>query len=513
MLLKNWSAWRKTVQMTLLSLYAIMVYGFLTVSPPLWADMNSELGFSYSTLNNSYGVSAATLSIGCIVFTPFAMRYGRRPVYIITSLIIFGMDIWSARMQNVPDLMLSNVFMGLAGSVNESLFQMTVNDLFFVHQRGSLNGLLFFCSTIGNYLAPVAGGYIAISSQGWRWSFWYLAIFQGIISVLLIFFLEETQYVPDDGINAQVPSGRNASIDASAEEKSAKEKQDEIDEGIVLEIGSNKITSRRRLVEIDTTIPMRSRGRRYAMYTLTSVSHYSWARHLYQPFALLYYFPAVAFAALQWAFCLAALSIVAVSTSNIYPYAPYNFSAADVGNLNIAPAIGSIIGVAWGGPIVDWAIVRLARRNGGLYEPEMRLVLFILPGTLMPVGVFMYGLCTAEGMHWIIPTIGSALIGFGIGGTGDIALTYLQDAYELVLPDALIGVAFVRNIMATILVFAIGPWFDGMGVYNSFVLLGCLSVAFSLLAVPMFFFGKKARIRRKNEYEYYAQKMFVVKRG
>jgi predicted MFS family arabinose efflux permease len=112
--------------MTLLSLYAIMVYSFLTISPPLWYDMNSQLGFSYDMLNNSYAVSAATLSIGCLVFTPFAMRFGRRPVYIVTSLIIFGMDIWSARMHKLADLMLTNAFMGLAGSVNESLFQMTV---------------------------------------------------------------------------------------------------------------------------------------------------------------------------------------------------------------------------------------------------------------------------------------------------------------------------------------------------------------------------------------------------
>lgn len=88
--------------------------------------MSTQLGFSYDTLNDSYGVSAATLSIGCIIFTPFAMRYGRRPVYIVTSVIIFCMDIWSARMQSVPDLILTNLFMGLAGSVNESLFQMTV---------------------------------------------------------------------------------------------------------------------------------------------------------------------------------------------------------------------------------------------------------------------------------------------------------------------------------------------------------------------------------------------------
>jgi hypothetical protein len=175
-------------------------------------------------------------------------------------------------------------------------------------------------------------------------------------------------------------------------------------------------------------------------------------------------------------------------------------------------------------------IVKLAKRNGGIYEPEMRLSLFGLPGILMPVGVYMYGLTTAEvrknrilspssdantkclqGMPWIIPAIGSGFVGFGIGGVGDIALTILQDAYTEILPDALIGVAFVRNIMAMILVFVIQPWFDGMGVYNAFVLLGCVSVAFSLTAIPMYIWGKKSRVRCAARYRYYAGKQFIVR--
>jgi predicted MFS family arabinose efflux permease len=36
------------------------------------------------------------------------------------------------------------------------------------------------------------------TSQGWRWAFWYLTIFQGIVTVAMIFFLEETKYIPDE---------------------------------------------------------------------------------------------------------------------------------------------------------------------------------------------------------------------------------------------------------------------------------------------------------------------------
>jgi hypothetical protein len=114
-------------------------------------------------------------------------------------------------------------------------------------------------------------------------------------------------------------------------------------------------------------------------------------------------------------------------------------------------------------------------------------------------------------MPWIIPCIGSGFVGFAIGGVGDIALTYLQDAYTEILADALIGVAFVRNIMAMILVFAIQPWFNGMGVYNAFVLLGCISVAFSLTAVPMYIWGKTYRVKCAARYREFAGKQFNIR--
>lgn len=144
----------------------------------------------------------------------------------------------------------------------------------------------------------------------------------------------------------------------------------------------------KRLVEIDHSIPIRSWRRRHALWTTNGSRRvsYEWWRHLYQPFALLFLFPAVAFAAVQWAFVLSALSVVAVSQSDLYTLPPYNFSTAGVGNLNIPPAIGAILGCIWGGPVVDWFLVKLAQRNKGIYEPEFRLTFFVLPGVLMYVG-------------------------------------------------------------------------------------------------------------------------------
>ena len=42
-----------------------------------------------------------------------------------------------------------------------------------------------------------------------------------------------------------------------------------------------------------------------------------------------------------------------------------------------------------------------------------------------------------QGMPWIINSIGAGLVGFALGGCGDIALTYVQDSYD--------GVRYLSN--------------------------------------------------------------------
>jgi hypothetical protein len=95
---------------------------------------------------------------------------------------------------------------------------------------------------------------------------------------------------------------------------------------VSIRYGAEDGPPRRRVVEIDSSIPMRPLRRRLAFWTNHGKTSYEWWRHLTQPFVLIFIFPAVAFAAWQWAFCLSALSVIAVSSSDLFPFPPYNFS-------------------------------------------------------------------------------------------------------------------------------------------------------------------------------------------
>lgn len=77
----------------------------------------------------------------------------------------------------------------------------------------------------------------------------------------------------------------------------------------------------------------------------------------------------------------------------------------------------------------------------------------------------------------------------------------LAEILQIIGPS-LTGVVFVRNAISTALVFAATPWMTGMGVYNMFVLMGCIATAVALTCVPMVIWGREFRVRLSKKYDY-----------
>lgn len=145
-----------------------MVFVNVDIGTVVWADLHDQLGIPWAALANSFGVNTAALAIGCVLFIPFALKFGRRPIYLFSTLVSTLTALWQAKMRGSGDLYGAMVVSGLAGSIAETICQMTIADMFFVHQRGTANGVYLLMVNIGAFLGPVASGYSA-ASQGWRW--------------------------------------------------------------------------------------------------------------------------------------------------------------------------------------------------------------------------------------------------------------------------------------------------------------------------------------------------------
>ncbi|KAH8760570.1 major facilitator superfamily domain-containing protein [Diaporthe sp. PMI_573] len=478
----NWSTARKTFNFSITLIYTLVVFTALSIQTSFWGPMSTDMGVSVPDLNRAVSVNLIGLALGCVFFVPFTKKYGRRSTYVISSAAMAASSFWSAGMKTLAELYLTNLIQGLAGATNEVIVQMTVADLFFVHQRAKANTWYMSMVMAGSFLMPV-GFSVQATVQSWRSAYWTLASINAFIFVLFAFFYEETKFIPPyQGIPIQRLAPR----------VSMKPQEDGDDEAKL-----KQVTSSTETIHFDSNISTDSWRTRLRWTTKTSESL---SKLFYQPFIVLFQFPIVLFCAVQYASGLAWLTLISNVTAIVFAAPPYNFGPDGIGYMGLGPFAGNVIGSIYGGVLGDWIVVFASRRNNGIFEPEMRLYILFLPAICMSAGLAVYGVTTDKGMHWIYPSIGGAIMAFGLGSIGDIAITVVIDAYKEMVGEAFTGVTFIRNAVAVVIPFAIDPWMRAMTLTNMFVVCAVVSLLISLLFVPLLIWGKRMRVATAAKY-------------
>lgn len=108
----------------------------------IWQDFEELLHISYPQLNNQYALNCISLGLGSIILVPLALKFGRRPIYLLTAIVILITAIWQAVLRDLPNMMAAQVFNGLACAVGWTLVPITV--------RISHYSLINMCFDIGN---------------------------------------------------------------------------------------------------------------------------------------------------------------------------------------------------------------------------------------------------------------------------------------------------------------------------------------------------------------------------
>ncbi|KAK2593076.1 hypothetical protein QQS21_009206 [Conoideocrella luteorostrata] len=360
-------------------IYVLLTFTQLDIGFTAWGQYQDELGLSTNQLNNATALNYAGLAVGSFVFVPLMHKYGRRPLYLFSTVLQLASCIWLALAKTQADILLSSAMSGLGGAICETIVQVTISDLFFVHQHAAMNAYYLLFTGAGAFLGPVAAGYV-VNSQGWRWIWWWCVILFGVNLLLVFFFFEESKHISvirDQEVDRSDQTARVIHHKMNDTSSSVNRAEDEA-----------AINYAQSPARPDDGIPLKSYRERMALTTCTGGSIF---RTMHKPFPLLFTFPVIAFTALTYGSLLAVFAIL-TSVQAIYLFnAPYNFSAAGVGLMNIAPFIGTLPGVFIGGWLNDRSIIWLSRRNSGIYEPEMRLW-FTLPFTVIaPAGVIMMG--------------------------------------------------------------------------------------------------------------------------
>jgi MFS family permease len=302
-------------------------------------------------------------------------------------------------------------FFALAGTAS-------INDVFFIHQRGTRVGLWNFAVIVSVNIAPIISGYVIVD-LGWRWSFWLLAISFGVLLACVAVFFPETSFDRDSLLH-ETPSTSTTnnlplfSKDLKSTEKSIITNPDDQSGFAIKEQG----------LDYDQAPKWKSY---LGVQTVSFTKQSRIIKLLVSPLTLLRH-PAVIWASVMWSVTFTWVIIQGAIASQVFAAPPYNLSPTQVGNLvGLAPLIGSALGTVSSGWISDYISKKLSIRNGGVYEPEFRLWVMLPFLVTIVVGTFGLGMAIDNGLSPIVCGVFLAILNFavGVGCTGIV--TYSND--------------------------------------------------------------------------------------
>lgn len=116
---------------------------------------------------------------------------GRRPAYIVASIIYLGANIGLALQNSFPALLVLRCLQSAGSSGGIALGFGVVADISTSSERGSYVGIVGAGTMLGPALGPVIGGILA-QFLGWRSIFWFCFIFSAVWLVPFILTVPET---------------------------------------------------------------------------------------------------------------------------------------------------------------------------------------------------------------------------------------------------------------------------------------------------------------------------------
>lgn len=485
----NWPQWYKKC-IAVLVCVAILMCNFLAAGPtvaivkttldfyPASPPTVDPAGFSANVSKVAYFFSTTALlqGTGNFIWVPLANKYGRRPVYVASYTLYLATAIWAILDHSYSGFLAARILMGFASGAAETIAPVTISDLFFLHERGSIMALYTSFLSVGVGFGMIIAGLITINND-WRVIYEVAAAIIGFILLFAFFAFPETAFNRDeaDVIDAQ-PLQRVSSGQASEKTHQTADRVSDIE----VAPQSQQAPTKKKKTYLQSL----------SLYngTFTSEPLY---KIFVRPFGLIL-LPPVLWAALVESVTIGFLVAV---TSNVDPafLATYNFEAWQVGLCFISACLGSAIGIPAGGKLGDVVADYFTNKNGGIREPEMRLPA-ILPSLITtPLALVLYGVGIEKQLHWICPTIGLGLLNFSIVQATNIVLVYVIDAYRPVAGEVTLAVMGFKSLFGFLLSFYTNPWVDQSGYLNAYGAMAGISAAILVLWAPLYVWGRHIR--------------------
>ncbi|KAF9696857.1 hypothetical protein EKO04_005704 [Ascochyta lentis] len=414
-------------------------------------------------------LASSMQGIGAFLWMPLIVKYGRRPVYISSFVLYTICAAWAGASQSYSSELASRIIMGVAAGAAEVLAPLTISDIFFLHERGTVMAIYTCALSAGASGGIIVAGLISINND-WRLIYWVATALIGTCTICVILTFPETIYLRDGA--ASNPMTQDESKECDLESKAP-------------------VTAQINDTSASTNTPeKRSYASSLRIFSGTYTQESLWKLFL-RPMAFLI-LPQVLWATLVMS---GTIGFLVAITSNFAPAfeTAYGFKPWQSGLCFIAALVGAFIGIFAGGHLSDWIADVQTQRNGGVREPEMRLPAILVSVVTAPLALVLYGVGIEYKLHWVCPTIALALINFSIVQATNVSLVYTIDCYRPVAGEITVTQMAWKSAFGFLLSFYTNPWVQKSGYLNAYGAMAGISGGLIVLGVPFFIWGAKIR--------------------
>lgn len=442
----NWSNWRKNTLLVIVSFHGFMSTFLAAATIPAFESLSQEFGVSLTRISYTVSIQIAVIGFLPLFWTPLSNRFGRRPIYLISSLASAALTLANAYTRSYITFMLVRAIQAAFISTAVGIGGATVAEMFFRHERGVKMGVWTLLVTLGPPSAPFIFGFV-VEHKNWHWIFYILAIVQLAMFFAYLFFGPETLYMRNEHATAHRGT-----------------------------ISKSELYFKFRRIN---PAPLR-------------ISDF------FRPYLMLLK-PEVFFAALSYAIVFVYTSVLlSVETPQLFGM-KFHFNPQQIGYQFVALIIGSVLGEQFGGRLSD-AVINRRARSAGFRIPEMRLVAAWPAYILVCIGLIIYGVLLQQtpALHWNVkPLIGSAIAAFAAQIITTVMITYAIESHLDRAPDVSIIITAFRQTLAFIGPFYFTAAFENLEVGGACSLFGALCAA-ALLPVLWLEFRPAARRRARE---------------
>lgn len=414
---RNWTIGVKMYLVAFVSLYTLVSPMSSSMPSPAVDSISKDFGITSSVVSAMIiSIQILSWAVGPLVIAPLSENdnFGRKIVLDVSIWMSFFFNLGCAFSQNTTQMMIFRFVGGLFGSSPINVGAGVISDLFSAKTRNFALAGFSLAPVLGPVIAPVIAGFIS-DHMDWRWIFYVLSIFNGTVAILGTLFYRET-YAPT-----------------------------------LLKRKAKKLRKQTGNENLHTIYEFTNGETFWSKMVLT----------MSRPLNLLLTHPMILGLGSFMAFTYGFMYLMIVTYPAIYE-GDYGYSKSITGLMYIPMGIGFTVGVIFWTFMIDRVYKNLTAKNGGVPKPEFKLPCLCFSGVGIAIGLFWYGWSVQKQLHWIMPSIGSAIFAFSFIAVFQTIQNYLIDMNSTIAASSVAAAAVFRSIFGFTMPLIARPMYNRM---------------------------------------------------